>query len=71
MADEVTIRIRDDGPALIEGKVKVLDGEGNAFAIDPAKPGIAICRCGQSQSRPFCDGSHRQCGFTASERAGT
>lgn len=69
MADEVTIRIRDDGPVLVEGKVIVLDAEGHKFPIDPSKPMIALCRCGHSQNRPFCDGSHRECGFSASERA--
>ncbi len=69
MADEVTIRIRDDGPALVEGPVKIVDGAGNEFVVDPSKPIVAICRCGNSKNRPFCDGSHKACGFTSSERA--
>ncbi|MDP6442510.1 MAG: CDGSH iron-sulfur domain-containing protein [Pirellulaceae bacterium] len=66
MAD-VTIRIRDDGPLLVDGDVKLLDGEGNEFVSD--KPTIAICRCGASKIRPYCDGAHKECGFESAERA--
>jgi CDGSH-type Zn-finger protein len=65
----VTIRCRPNGPFLIEGPVTVLDHEGNAFTIDPAKPAIALCRCGQSARRPFCDGTHNRCGFQSAETA--
>lgn len=58
MAD-VTIRVRDNGPLLVEGPIKVVDAEGNAFPIPPNKPAIALCRCGKSGNRPFCDGSHK------------
>ena len=69
MAD-VTIRIRDNGPLLVEGLVTLLDAEGNAYSLDPTKPTLALCRCGVSGNRPFCDGSHNRCGFAAAERAG-
>ena len=69
MADEVTIRLRDNGPALVEGAVRILDAEGNEYPRDPSKPLVAICRCGASKNRPFCDGSHAACGFTSAERA--
>jgi CDGSH-type Zn-finger protein len=66
---EVHIRVRDNGPFLIEGPICLHDAEGNAFEIDPAKPSIALCRCGTSAKKPFCDGSHKTCGFQSSERA--
>lgn len=66
---EVKISVRDHGPFLIEGPITVVDGDGNAFPIDPSKPAIALCRCGQSANRPFCDGSHKACGFDSAERA--
>ena len=66
---DVNIRIRDDGPLLVEGSIQIVDSEGNAFPVDPAKPAIALCRCGASKNKPFCDGSHKDCGFSASERA--
>ena len=37
--------------------------------LPAGKETLALCRCGQSGTKPFCDGSHRQCGFSAGERA--
>ncbi len=67
---DVKISVRDNGPFLVEGKVTLVDGEGNEFPIDPNKPAIALCRCGHSANRPFCDGAHKACGFESAERAG-
>ncbi|MCC9607439.1 CDGSH iron-sulfur domain-containing protein [Blastopirellula sp. JC732] len=64
---ETKIRIRDNGPFLVEGPVTLEDAEGNTYTID--KPTIALCRCGHSANRPFCDGSHKGCGFESTERA--
>jgi CDGSH-type Zn-finger protein len=65
-----TIRLRDNGPLVIQGEdVRIIDAEGNVFTPPPDKPLVALCRCGASARRPFCDGSHKQCGFQASERA--
>lgn len=66
---ELNIKVLDNGPLLVEGAVTVQDAEGNSFSIDPGKPSIALCRCGASANKPFCDGSHRQCGFAAADRA--
>lgn len=68
MAD-VIIRCRPNGPFVIEGPVTVIDHNGNAFPLNPDKPSIALCRCGQSARRPFCDGTHKTCGFVAEELA--
>lgn len=68
MAD-VTIRIRPNGPFLVEGPFTLLDSAGNPFPLDPAKPAFALCRCGASKNRPFCDGSHKSCDFASDERA--
>ena len=65
MAD-VTISVLDNGPLIVKGKVSLVDGEGNAY---PQQNQVALCRCGASQNRPFCDGSHGQAGFTAADRA--
>ena len=67
---DVTIRCREHGPFVVEGPVTLLDHEGNAFSIAADKPAIALCRCGSSGNRPFCDGSHRNCDFQAAETAG-
>ena len=67
---DVTIRMRPSGPFLVEGPFTLTDSEGNTFALNPEKPAIALCRCGHSKNRPFCDGAHKQCGFDSDERAG-
>jgi CDGSH-type Zn-finger protein len=65
----VIIKARDNGPFLVEGPVTIVDAAGNQFAVPPGKPAIALCRCGHSQNKPFCDGSHKTCNFLAAERA--
>ena len=69
VADGITIRLRDNGPMLIEGAVQILDAEGKPFAANPDKPVIALCRCGKSENMPYCDGHHKECGFQTAERA--
>lgn len=57
-----TIRLRQNGPILIDGDdVEIVDWEGRVYPIE-RRP-IALCRCGQSGRKPFCDGTHRTCGF--------
>jgi CDGSH-type Zn-finger protein len=68
--EPVVIRLRENGPLLIQGAVKVVDHLGNEFAIPAGKDNVALCRCGQSKNKPFCDGTHRVCGFVAVEIAG-
>ncbi len=73
----VTIRCRRDGPLVIEipdGNaglgVRVIDHEGGEFVSPSGKRGVALCRCGHSAAKPFCDGSHKAAGFTAENLAG-
>jgi CDGSH-type Zn-finger protein len=47
--------------------VTVVDAEGNEFAL-PEGP-VALCRCGRSATKPFCDAAHRETGFDSCERA--
>lgn len=67
MAD-VTINCRENGPFLVHGPVNVVDHQENEFNLG-GKDTIALCRCGHSKNRPFCDGSHKECGFVAGETA--
>jgi CDGSH-type Zn-finger protein len=67
MAEPLVIRCRENGPYVITGAIKVIDHQGNEFAIPPGKDTVALCRCGHSKNRPFCDGSHKTCGFQAAE----
>lgn len=65
---EVEIKVRDNGPYKVSGPVRVIDAEGQEFAL-PAGESIALCRCGRSATKPFCDRSHRETGFASCERA--
>lgn len=64
----VTVRLRKNGPYVIESDdVTVIDWEGKPYTID-RRP-IALCRCGGSTRKPFCDGTHSRIGFQAAEAA--
>jgi CDGSH-type Zn-finger protein len=67
----IRIRVRDNGPLVVDGEIEIVDALGRAFPLPVGKPSVALCRCGHSATRPFCDGSHKSCGFEASERAGS
>ena len=67
MTDETKITALDDGPFLVRGTVIVVDAEGNEFPSERAT--VALCRCGGSTKKPFCDGTHSKLGFRAAERA--
>ncbi|MER3440895.1 MAG: CDGSH iron-sulfur domain-containing protein [Gemmataceae bacterium] len=69
MAEQVVIRCRENGPLVVEGSVQILDHLGNPFPVPPSKERIALCRCGHSKTKPFCDGSHRTVLFRAAEVA--
>jgi CDGSH-type Zn-finger protein len=76
--DAVTIRCRENGPLVVELptagpgsgiRLVVADHLGNEFPLPTRKQAVALCRCGHSASRPFCDGSHKAHGFVAGERS--
>jgi len=56
----VTITVRKNGPYIVSGTVEVRDADGNVY---PAKETVALCRCGASTNKPFCDRSHAKVGF--------
>ncbi len=55
-----SIRLVANGPLYVRGDIPVLDADGGAFT---ACPRSALCRCGESQNKPFCDNSHRAVRF--------
>jgi CDGSH-type Zn-finger protein len=61
--DEVTITPYRDGPLLVRGPVRLTDQDGNEIVLD--RETVALCRCGKSRLRPFCDGTHKLVRFTA------
>ena len=66
--DEVQIKVLANGPLLVHGKIELVDADGNPFDIG-GREKVALCRCGQSQNKPLCDGAHGRCGFAASDAA--
>ena len=64
--NDVRITPTDNGPYLIQGNVTLLDAEGNRFEAGDT---IVLCRCGQSNTKPFCDGTHERVDFAAASRA--
>ena len=63
-----TIRLRKNGPYVVESDdVNVIDWDGNEYPI--ARRPVALCRCGGSTRKPFCDGTHSKIGFAAAEAA--
>ncbi len=63
---DVTVQLRENGPILISGPVTFKDSQGNSFDVS-GKAAFALCRCTQSKNKPFCDGSHKGCGYLANE----
>jgi CDGSH iron-sulfur domain-containing protein 3 len=63
----VEIKVRDNGPYKVTGPVRLIDAEGQTWDV-PEGP-IALCRCGRSRTKPFCDASHKHEGFESCERA--
>jgi CDGSH-type Zn-finger protein len=67
--EQVEITARHNGPYKITGPVRIIDAEGNEYDLSELGSKIALCRCGGSTTKPFCDGTHSQIGFQAAERA--
>jgi CDGSH-type Zn-finger protein len=68
----VTIKVRKDGPYAIDlttGEINLIDHEGNPIPLPEGKTTIALCRCGGSSRKPFCDGTHSKIGFRGAEEA--
>lgn len=66
--NDLTITPTDNGPYLVEGSVALLDAEGNEYEVSDK---IALCRCGHSSTKPFCDGTHEKVSFAAVNRTVT
>jgi CDGSH-type Zn-finger protein len=64
-----TINVIDNGPLRIEGAdIKLVDASGAAWDLG-GRTKITLCRCGQSQNKPFCDGGHKGFGFQSQCKA--
>ena len=64
----IKVELRENGPYLIRGDaIELLDADGNPLAFEGDV--IALCRCGHSSNKPFCDGTHRNIDFDGSPTA--
>ena len=63
MTDRARVTPYPNGPYLVRGDFELLDHDGNL--IDARRRTIALCRCGASRTKPFCDGTHKTIGFEA------
>jgi CDGSH-type Zn-finger protein len=63
MGEEVVIVPYRDGPLVVRGAFSIRDQDGNEIA--PGRETVALCRCGKSRIRPFCDGTHKLVRFRA------
>ncbi|MHA6693303.1 CDGSH iron-sulfur domain-containing protein [Homoserinimonas sp. A520] len=57
----VSIEACPNGPLLLRGDFELVDADGEA--IEPGRRTVALCRCGMSSIKPFCDGTHKATGF--------
>ena len=59
---DTKITVRNNGPLLVSGPVELEDALGLKFGL-AGRATVALCRCGASENKPFCDGSHNRVGF--------
>lgn len=64
--EKVIIKINDNGSIRITGDVELVDGTGEKFEVGAT---FSLCRCGASEKKPFCDGTHKKLGFNSAPRA--
>ena len=61
--DGAVVSVYEDGPLIVRGDFVITDQDGRP--IPPGRRTVALCRCGRSAIKPFCDGSHARTGFRA------
>ena len=61
---DTTIEPRPNGPLFLRGRIRIVDVDGTTVREDTR---VALCRCGASSNKPFCDGSHLTIGFTTAD----
>ena len=62
------ITINSNGSVRVEGEFTVCDASGQAFDL-AGRTTIGLCRCGHSENKPFCDGTHRKVNFQSEVKA--
>lgn len=67
----INVMAKKNGPYIVSGdlgELSLSDAEGNKYDLT-GKQAVALCRCGASVNKPFCDGTHSKIGFQAAEAA--
>lgn len=59
----VSVTVYENGPLVLRGEFTLLTQDGQV--VDPGRRTVALCRCGRSALKPFCDGTHKVTGFHA------
>jgi CDGSH-type Zn-finger protein len=62
------LTVRNDGSVKVEGDFEIVDMEGKPFGLG-GRTNVALCRCGHSENKPFCDGAHKKVGFQSTIKA--
>ena len=62
------VTVTNNGPLRLEGPFTICDASGKEFGLG-GRPAISLCRCGHSENKPFCDGSHKRVGFQSEIQA--
>jgi len=68
MDKKVRINTSANGPLIVNGIDKIISSDGKTFEVK--NPVVALCRCGQSKNKPFCDGTHGKIGWTDEKQEG-
>ena len=63
-----TVKVFNNGPLRIEGEFTICDANGNEFGLG-GRAAVGLCRCGLSENKPFCDGTHGRQGFQSAVEA--
>ena len=62
------VTVTNNGPLRLEGEFAICDISGKEFGL-AGRTAISLCRCGHSENKPFCDGSHKRVGFQSEVQA--
>jgi CDGSH-type Zn-finger protein len=68
MMASTKLTVRNNGSVKVEGDFEIMDQEGKPFGLG-GRANIALCRCGLSAIKPFCDGSHKKGNFESAIQA--
>ncbi|WP_397541584.1 CDGSH iron-sulfur domain-containing protein [Roseovarius salis] len=62
MSDQAEIELKENGPLMVRNVGRMVGPDGHEIEV---KAAMALCRCGYSGNKPFCDGSHKKQGWSS------